>query len=201
VKATQGPPVEDLLHVLPPTFTYSRAKEAGLSDRQLYWLRDQGIIEVVSRGLFRRADADALADVDLLSVARRAPMATLCLTSALARHELTDEIPGTIDVALPRGTYHPVVPAPVTWHSFDPETFAIGRTSIPLDQLTIGLYDEPRSIVDAARLRHLQGNELFNVALKRWLGRRGSSPSELLAIARHFPRAERAIREALEILL
>jgi hypothetical protein len=202
VRTARGSTVEEILHALPPTFTYSRAKDAGLSDRQLYGLRDQGTIEVVSRGLFRRADAEDLVDIDLLGVARRAPMATLCLTSALARHGLTDEIPATIDVALPRGTHHPVVPAPVTWHSFDSGTFEIGRTRVPLDDTTsIGLYDEQRSIVDAARMRHRQGNELFHVALKRWLGRRGSSPSELLAMARKFPRAERALREAMEILL
>jgi hypothetical protein len=38
-------------------------------------------------------------------------------------------------------------------------------------------------------------------ALRRWLGQRGAQPSELLRIATSFPTAERAIREALEILL
>lgn len=147
-------------------------------------------------------DAQELADPDLLDIARRASLATLCLTSALARHELTDEIPATIDVALPRGTYRPAVQAPVSWHLFGPGTFGIGRTTVPVDDETsIGLYDAPRCIIDAARLRHREGNELFYNALRRWLSRRGSSPAKLLAMARHFPRAERTLREAMEILL
>ncbi|NMO56052.1 hypothetical protein HH310_33340 [Actinoplanes sp. TBRC 11911] len=188
---------------LPVTFTYSDARRGGLTERQLYRLRDGGVIEVVGRGLFRRAETDAgLADVDLLDIARRAPLATLCLTSALARHGLTDEIPATIDVALPRGTYRPRVAAPVTWHLFDRDTFEIGRTTVPIDEhASIGLYDAPRSIIDAARLRYREGSELVYGALKRWLGRRGSSPSDLLAMARHFPQAERTLREAMEILL
>ena len=94
------------------------------------------MIEVISRGLFRRVDVGALVDIDLLGIARRAPLATLCLTSALARHGLTDEIPATIDVALPRGKHRPAVPAPVTWHLFDPDTFEVGRTIVPLDEQT-----------------------------------------------------------------
>jgi predicted transcriptional regulator of viral defense system len=193
---------EGSLLALPSTFTYSEARRGGLSDRQLYRLRDQGVIEVVGRGLFRRTDVDSFADIDLLEIARRAPMATLCLTSALARHGLTDEIPATIDVALPRGTHRPAASAPVTWHLFDPDTFEIGRTTLPLDERTsIGLYGAERSIIDAARMRHREGSELVYTALKRWLRQRGSSPSNLLTIAHNFPQAERTLREALEILL
>jgi predicted transcriptional regulator of viral defense system len=202
VKTDRGPQRELALLALPATFTYSEARRSGLSERQLYRLRDDGLIEAVSRGLFRRTDANALVDIDLLTIARRAPLATLCLTSALARHGLTDEIPATIDMAVPRGKYRPTVPAPVTWHLFDPDTFEIGRTTVLLDdQTSIGLYDAQRSIIDAARLRHREGSELVYGALRRWLVRRGSSPSELLTMARHFPQAERTLREALEILL
>ena len=200
--AERGSPTEASLLALPPTFTYSEARRSGLSERHLYRLRDEGVIEVVSRGLFHRMDSDAVVDFDLLSVARRAPVATLCLASALARHGLTDEIPARIDVALPRGTHRPAVPAPVSWHAFDPKTFEIGRTTVPLDERTsIGLYDPSRSIIDAARLRHREGSELVYGALRRWLRKRGSSPSELLVMARHFPPAEQTLREALEILL
>lgn len=195
-------PSGDALRGLPALFTYSEARRGGLSERRLYQLRDDGVIEVVGRGLFRRTDTNTLADVDLMEIARRAPSATLCLASALARHGLTDEIPSTIDAALPRGTYRPAVQAPVTWHLFDPDTFDIGRTIVPLDEQTsIGLYNAPRSIIDAARLRHREGPELVYGALRRWLSRRGSSPSELLAMARQFPQAERTLREAMEILL
>ncbi|BCJ42666.1 transcriptional regulator [Actinoplanes ianthinogenes] len=193
---------EDVLRRLPATFTYSEAREAGLSERRLYKLRDDGVVEVVGRGLFRRTDTSGLIDVDLLGIARRAPLATLCLTSALARHGLTDEIPSAIDVALPRGTYRPAVQAPVAWHLFDAGTFEIGRNTLPLDEQTsIGIYDVPRSIIDAARLRHREGSELVYGALRRWLSLPGSSPSELLAMARHFPLSERTLREAMEILL
>lgn len=190
-----------VLDGLPATFSYTQARRRGLSERRLYRLRDEGLIEQIGRGLYRRRDA-AAADVDLLEIARRASRPTLCLTTALARHGLTDEIPSRIDVALPRGRHRPATSAPVAWHLFDPATFDIGRTELPLDDETsIGLYGPERSIIDAARLRHRESPELAYTALKRWLRRRGSSPSKLLTMARRFPQAERALREALEILL
>ena len=189
------------LQMLPATFSYSEALRAGLSERRLYRLRDQGVLESIGWGLYRRHD-DGEADVDLIEIARRAPSATLCLTTALARHGLTDEIPSRIDVALPRGRHRPVTSAPVAWHWFDRATFEIGRTELPLDpETSIGLYSPERSIIDAMRLRHREGPELAYTALRRSLSRRGASPAQLLAMARKFPNAERALREALEILL
>ena len=187
---------------LPATFSYSQARAGGLSDRRLYALRDAGLIEQLARGLFRRADSSNEADSDLLEIAHRARQATLCLTSAMARHGLTDTIPATIDVALPRGHRRPRTRAPVTWHAFATDTFDVGRDDLALTAGTaIGLYGAERCIIDAFRLRHLEGPELAIEALRRWLRRRGSQPATLVAMARVFPKAEPALRSALEILL
>ena len=87
---------------LPDTFTYTEARKAGLSKHALYRLRDSGQLEPIGRGLYRRHDAP-LGDLDLLVVAQRSPMATLCLTSALARHDLTDLIPCDMTSHSPAG--------------------------------------------------------------------------------------------------
>ena len=190
------------LQALPQTFTYTEARRQGLSDRALYALRDQGSIEPIGRGLYRRADSGEAADIDLLEIAYRAPEATICLTSALARHALTDQIPAVIDIAVPRGRRRPRTQAPVAWHTFSAATFSIGRDELRLDaQTSIGIYSPPRCIIDAFRLRHREGTELAQTALRRWLDRPGTQPSEVLTMARHFPQAEPALRATLEILL
>jgi hypothetical protein len=187
---------------IPATFTYTDALTAGLTDRLLTQLRDSGEIEQISRGLYRRTDADPSADWNLLEIAHRAPRGTLCLASALARHELTDLIPGAIDIAIPRGSTRPKIQAPVVWHHFAPETFELGRNTTAVDQETeIGIYSPERSIIDAFRLRRWEGPELGVLALRRWLRRPGSQPSSLLAMAASFPATLRPIRETLEILL
>lgn len=187
---------------LPEVFTYSEARELGFSDRRLYALRDDGGIESIGRGLFKRADAEMEADVDLLEIAVRAPRATLCLATALARHALTDLIPARIDVAVPRGRRRPRTQAPVQWHAFNPATFAIGRDELALTaSLSIGLYGPERCIIDAYRLRRWEGPELGIAALRRWLARSGAQPAGLLRMAREFPQVERSLRESLKVLL
>jgi hypothetical protein len=190
------------LAALPPTFTYQQARTAGLSKRRLYDLRDKGTLELVSRGLFHQTALPWHADIDLIEIALRAPDATICLASALARHGLTDLIPATIDIAVPRNNWRPVVSAPVTWHTFQEATFALGRDTLALEPGTsIGIYNPPRCIIDAFRLRHREGTDLANGALRRWLRGPGNHPSILLDLAAHFPKTEVALRTALEVLL
>lgn len=191
---------ETLAHRLPVTFTYQHARELGVSKRQLYRWRDEGFIEAIGRGLFHRADAPP-ADLDLIEVAYRAPEATLCLTSALVRHNLSDAIPVSHDIAVPRGHWTPVVSAPVTWHRFDPTTYGVGKEYIRLDKDTaLGIYGAERSIVDSFRLASRYGSDVAHDALRQWL-RGGGKPVELLEVARYFPRAVPRIRSAMEVLL
>jgi predicted transcriptional regulator of viral defense system len=144
---------------LPDTFTFAEARAAGLTPGRLYRLRDQGRIEQVSRGLYHKTDAGWQADIDLVEIATRAPDATICLASALARHGLTDDIPAATDIALPRGTWKPAVGAAVTWHTFAAATFTLGREVLDLGAATqIGLYSAPRTIIDAFGLRHREGD-------------------------------------------
>ena len=119
----------------------------------------------------------------------------------MARHGLTDAIPSSIDVALPRGVRHPRTQAPVTWHTFAAKMLTIGRDEVELTEtVAIGLYGPERCIIDAFRLRHLEGSEVAVEALRRWLRRRGAHPATLLRMARAFPKAEPALRSTLEIL-
>jgi hypothetical protein len=186
---------------LPAAFTFSQARKLGTPIRSLYALRDAGLIESLGRGLYSRADAD-LADPTLLPAAIRAPRATLCLRSALARHGLIDDIPSTYDLALPRGTRLPALNEPISWHRFATDTFDLGRETLLLtDEIAIGIYNAERCIVDAFRLRRLEGPELGNEALRRWLTRRGSQPARLLDLAAAFPKAATPLRHSLEVLL
>jgi predicted transcriptional regulator of viral defense system len=185
---------------MPPIFTHAAARARGVSDRALYRWRDQGRIEQLARGIYTQPDITA--DPDLVEIAVRAPDATLCLTTALARHNLIDDIPATINAALLRRQRAPRTTAPVTWHRFDEDTFHIGRDALAVyDDLTIGIYNPARSVIDAFRLRHLYGDDQAVEAIRRWLADPGNQPAELLAIARHFPTTEPSVRGVLQVLL
>lgn len=152
-------------------------------------------------GVYRWADAPPTDD-DLVEIAERVPRATLCLETALARHGLIDAIPAAIDVAVPRGSTRPVLRAPCRLHQFDRRTFELGRELLDVGaRRPLGIYSEERSIVDVVRLRHREGSDIAWEALRRWLARPGRSPAQLIDLARQLPRAEPALRQALEVLL
>lgn len=179
----------------------SSADRHGLSRTGLYRRARSGELEQFSRGRYRRADAPTT-NLDYLEIASRRPESTLCLASALAFHDLTDIIPASIEIAIPRGTRAPIIGAPVTWHSFDRATFQIGRTTLPIDatSLRIGIYSPERSIVDAFRLRGHEGYELGRDALRAWL-REGGKPADLMEVAIQLPRAAGPIRQMLELMV
>ncbi|MDR1999384.1 MAG: hypothetical protein LBQ06_05515 [Frankiaceae bacterium] len=189
---------EDALASLPDTFRHGEALQ-HVTERQLRSLIASQDVIALARGLYRKADW--IGDEDLIEIAAKTPHATLCLRSALARHNLIDDIPAQIDIAVPRGAWTPATIAPVRWRHFDIKTFGIGRERHAIDdERSIGIYNARRSIIDAFRLRQREGPDMANAALKRWL-RSGGQPSELTMMARHFPRALTAIRQTLEILL
>jgi hypothetical protein len=175
----------ELLAELPDTFRYAQALER-ISDRQLRRLIADGRITALARGLYRKSDWHG--DEDLLEIASKSPKATIALRSALARHDLIDDIPNAMDIAIPRGSWTPETTSPVRWHHFDPATFEIGRSTLVVSaERSIGLYSPERGILDAFRMRHREGTDMANDVLKRWL-RQGGQPSALLQMAQDFPR-------------
>src|SRR5437762_583371 len=83
------------------------AVKAGIHRRTLYAMRDAGIIEQLSRGLYRLTDGPPLGQPDLVTVALKVPHGVICLISALAYHELTTQIPHQVYVATPRNSEPP----------------------------------------------------------------------------------------------
>lgn len=187
---------------LPYAFTLDDARDLSLRKDQVYGLVEQGIIERVGRGVFVRPDVLEPAFIPLAAATAIHSDATLCLTSALVYHELTDAIPFGSHIALPRGTRHPAGFTDVTWHSFDAATFHAGREHVLIGaNLSLAVYSAERSIVDCFRLLHLEGSDVAYEALRRWLRQKGNTPAALLKVAAVFPKSLPRIRHALEVLL
>lgn len=180
------------------TITPRQARARGTSRTALHRAAQDGRIEKIARGIYLPAK-DLGADWDWLEAATRRPDATICLTSALAYHDLTDAIPAQLDIAIPRGARIPATSGPIDWHLFDRRTFNIGRDEIiiPGSTTRIGMYSQERCIADAFRLRNELGYETCRDALREWL-RRGGKPAALMSIAADLPRAKGPIIAALQ---
>ena len=189
-----------LLSDLPYLFTTAQALSIGIPRVTLHRLAQHGKIRPIARGLYMRG-AERVIDLDLAEIAAKAPTATICLTSALGEHGLTDAISKRIDIAIPRGAWAPKTTAAVTWHRFDSKSFYSGRNeqSIPGINLTIGIYSAERTLADLARHPNLDQAELVE-GIRRWLRQPGNHPAKLLKSAQKLPGAGFHIQRILEIL-
>ena len=178
----------------------SEAVEAGISRRTLYDMRDEGVLEQLSRGVYRLASLPGLEAPDLVAVATRIPNGVVCLISALAFHDLTTQIPHAVDVAIARGAEKPRIdypPVHVYW--FSGEAFTSGIETPSIDGKPVRVYGAEKSVADAFKYRNKIGMEVALEALRTWRARRESNVERLLEYGR-ICRVERIMRPYLEAM-
>lgn len=188
------------LREIGPVFRSKDAVAAGVSWRDLYALRDRGEIRELSRGLYQLPGGADLSNVDFVAVCGRAPHGMICLNSALAYWDFSDEIPAQVHLAVPSGSHRPVIDyPPVQVHVFHAGTFGIGRLEVTAETgERFWVSDPERTVADAVRLRHLIGDDLAFAALRRYLQSRPSL-ARLAEVARPL-RAWGPLSAALRIL-
>ncbi|MGW4237330.1 type IV toxin-antitoxin system AbiEi family antitoxin domain-containing protein [Streptomyces sp. NPDC004749] len=203
MSAAENSRLEQRLVGLSPTFTTAQARQSLLSPRDLAHLVAEREIDELSRGVYRQADAPETAHADLLAVCARAPRAVVCGESALALHELIDDIPAAVHIAVPRGTRRPTISYPPSVVAqYASKTFDLGVERFEAAPgETVPVYNAARSVVDAMRHRSRIGEALALSALGRYLRRSGrGGVGELQSIARELG-ALSVVRPAVEAVL
>lgn len=183
-------------------FRVAEAIAAGTSRTTLHRLREAGELVPVSRGVLQLPDVGMGMQSPMAAVSARAPDGTICLNSALAFWDLTDEIPAQVHLAVPRGAHRPTIDAPATRvHAFAVETFDVERQQVRTD---VGepfwIYSPERSIVDAIRMARWVGRDVGLHALRRYVARPDAKPAHLTELAREVGGGAR-LSPALEALL
>jgi len=177
------------------------ALRAGIHPRTLYDMRNQGVVEELSRGLYRLADLPALSNPDLVTVALKIPAGVVCLISALAYHEITTQIPHEVHLALPRGTEPPRLKHPplrVFW--FTGRSFTEGIERHKVDGIGLRVYSLEKTLADCFKYRNKLGLDTVLEALRLYRSRKRPNVDELLKFAR-VCRVEKVMRPYLEALL
>ena len=183
------------------TLRTKEALAAGIHPRTLYQLRDAGTIEQVSRGVYRLAESEWSVDPDLLAVAVRIPRGVICLTSALVVHELTTQVPRSVDVALPPGGWTPVIKhPPIRVYRFSVASMREGIESRTVDGVTIRVFSAEKTIADCFKFRNKIGSDIALEALRMYRSRRKQDLNALMRFAR-VDRVESIMRPYLEATL
>jgi predicted transcriptional regulator of viral defense system len=147
----------------------AEAVRAGIHRRTLYALRNAGILEQLSRGLYRLADAPPLGNPDLVTVARRVPRGVICLVSALAVNDLTTQIPHEVYMAVPRDSEPPRLDyPPVRVFRFGARAYAAGIETHDIDSTPVRIYSREKTLADCFKYRNKIGLDTAVEALRRY---------------------------------
>jgi predicted transcriptional regulator of viral defense system len=187
---------------LPVSFTPADVIGAGISRKAVYVWRDAGQIVEIARGVYRKAGAPETAYLDVIAVTKRAPRAIVCLVSALAIHDLTDEIPPAVHLAVPRGVHPPQIAyPPVSFSRFDSAIFEIGRERFEAAPGEfVPVYSPERTVADCMRLRHRVGDTVAIRALRTYLSRTQNRAGDLMIMARQLGDVT-ALTRAIQLVL
>lgn len=178
----------------------AEALRAGVHPRDLYALRDQGVLESVSRGVYRLADLPPLDVPDLVTVAARVPKAVIALVSALHFHDLTTEIPHEVSIALLPGTARPRLgwpPVRVYW--FSGTMYSDGVEIHRRDGVVLRVYGPAKTVADCFRFRNRLGIDVALEGLRTGLAERKFTPAQMIRAAKRC-RVDAIVRPYLEAM-
>ncbi len=177
------------------------ALKAGIHPRVLYFLRDHGRIEQVSRGVYRLSELPPISNPDLVTVALRVPRAVICLVSALSFHHLTTQIPHEVAIALERGTETPRIDfPPLSVHRFAKVAFTAGIEKYDIDGVMVSIYSPEKTLADCFKFRNKLGMDVVLEALKFYRTKKKFNTDELIRFAR-ICRVENVMSPYLEAMI
>jgi predicted transcriptional regulator of viral defense system len=179
----------------------SDALAARIHRRTLYWMRDAGQLEPLSRGVYHLTSHELPAKPDVAAVMRRAPKAVLCLVSALDFHEVGTQIPGEVQIALPRNVRPPRIDYPrVRVFHMSPASLAAGVEERDADGVALRVFSVAKTVADCFKYRSSVGLDVAIEALQEVIHERRAAPGEIMEYAR-VDRVQNVIRPYLESLL
>ena len=176
----------------------SEAIAHGITRYMLYSLRDKGVIEQISRGVYRLAELPTISNPDLVTVSLRFPKAVVCLISALNHHDITTQIPHVVSVAAPRNTRTPSIDfPPVQVYRFSDQTYKSGVETHEIDGVSVKIFNPEKTLADCFKFRNKIGMDVVLEALQFYKKRMGFNIPKLLKYA-SICRVQKIMRPYLE---
>lgn len=123
----------------------------GIPSRMLNYFCSKGLIERVSRGVYKVKDIRFGQDIeweDLALTAMSIPNGIICLISALCYYDLTDEIMREFWIAVPHST---TSPKRTLTRIIRMRNITLGQSTAKIGKYDLKIFDRERTVVDAFR--------------------------------------------------
>ena len=180
---------------------FSAILKAGFHPDTLALLKEEGIVEKISRGLYHLSEHSISSYPDLVTVSVQAPRGVICLISALAFHEVTNEIPKYVDIAIPRGTHANWIKyPPVKFHQFAQTSWKAGIVIHEIEGHKVKIYSLAKTITDCFKFRNRIGLNVARDALKTAIADKGVSPREIMKYSK-ICRVDKIVKPILETII
>lgn len=158
--------------------------EAGITAATVSRLERDGAVVRLARGLYQLADADLDQQHSLAEAAKLIPKGVVCLTSALAFHGLSDQLPARVWMALGKKEWRPrIAYPPVRIVRFPPELLAAGVEDHVIEGVQVPIFGVAKTIADLFRYRRTVGEPVVIEALREALRQRKATPAEIARFA------------------
>lgn len=178
----------------------SELTSAGITAATISRMERDGRIVRLRRGLYQLADAQIDAHHSFAEAAKRIPKGVICLTSALSYHELTDQLPRRIWVAIGKKDWVPLDARPsLRIARFTESLLEDGVETHIIENVPVRIFNVPKTIADCFRHRRSVGLTVAIEGLQQAIRQRKARPAEIADYARRG-RVWTVIRPYLEAL-
>ncbi len=180
-----------------------RTREAvarGIHYSTLYGMHDAGLLEQLSRGVYRLAELPSSSRYDVVAVAERAPGAVLCLASALDFHGIGTQIPGWVSIAIGPKDWRPQFDyPPVRVYRMSGAALTAGVEVHVVDGTPVRVFSPAKTVADCFKFRNKIGLDVALEALREALRSGKASRSEIMHFAA-IDRVAKVVRPYLEAM-
>jgi len=159
-------------------------REAGVTAATVSRMEKDGEVIRLARGLYQLPDAELDANHSLAEAAKRFPKGVICLVSALAFHELTDQLPKKVWMAIGRNDWTPKPSdMPIRTVRFSDDLLADGVETHVIEGVSVKVFDAAKTIADCFRHRSKIGLTVAIEGLQEALRQRKATPAEIARAA------------------
>lgn len=160
-------------------------REEGIAASTIARAVRAGTVIRAARGLYQLPDSELDLETTLAEASKRVPRGVICMISALAFHQLTDQMPRKVWMAIGARDWEPSVEyPPLRIVRFRPPYLEYGIEKHVISGVHVPVYSIAKSLADAFRSRRFVDRAVAIECLRNAVEERKATPAEFARAAR-----------------